>query len=68
MTLRLMKWGKEVRSVRLESGREGIDVVFIAPVVEVITRIQGPDLMFVQKLQVLKVKRELEKNKFLTWI
>lgn len=63
-----MKWGKEVRSVRLESGREGIDVVFIAPVVEVITRIQGPDLMFVQKLQVLKVKRELEKNKFLTWI
>ena len=63
-----MKWGKEVRSVRLESGREGIDVVFIAPVVEVITRIQGPDLMFVRKLQVLKIKRELEKNKFLTWI
>ena len=60
--------GKRSSSVRLESGREGIGVVFIAPVVEVITRIQGPDLMFVQKLQVLKVKRELEKNKFLTWI
>ena len=37
-----------------ESRREGIDVLFIVLVVEVATRIQGPDLMFVQKLKYSK--------------
>ena len=48
------KQGEEVWWVCLESRREGIDVLFIVLVVEVATRIQGPDLMFVQKLKYSK--------------